>query len=157
MSKTSLNTNRVGGPLRQPGAILLISCYELGHQPIGLAQPVGFLEQKGYVPVTLDLSVDNFDAQHVEQARVVGISVPMHTALSLGCQVAEHIRQSNPNAHICFYGLYASLNAKFLLDHLADSVIGGEYETPLVNLLDELTELKSFQRSEEHTSELQSH
>jgi len=145
VSKTSLNTNRVGGPLRQPGAILLISCYELGHQPIGLAQPVGFLEQKGYVPVTLDLSVENFDAQHVEQARVVGISVPMHTALSLGCQVAERIRQSNPNAHICFYGLYASLNAKFLLDHLADSVIGGEYETPLVNLLDELTKLQSFQ------------
>jgi radical SAM superfamily enzyme YgiQ (UPF0313 family) len=130
--------NITGKPLQQPGAVLLISCYELGHQPIGLAQPVGFLEQKGYVPNTLDLSVEEFDSQRVEQARVVGISVPMHTALSLGCQVAERIRQTNPNVHICFYGLYASLNAEYLLGHLADSVIGGEYETPLVNLLNRL-------------------
>ena len=111
MSRPSSPINIAGGPLQQPGAVLLISCYELGHQPIGLAQPVGFLEQKGYAPFTLDLSVEEFDAQRVEQARVVGISVPMHTALSLGCQVAERIRQTNPNAHICFYGLYASLNA----------------------------------------------
>lgn len=137
-SNTLSPKNKARGPLHQPGAILLISCYELGHQPIGLAQPVGFLEQKDYAPCTLDLSVEDFDAQRVEQARVVGISVPMHTALSLGCQVAERIRQANPNAHICFYGLYASLNAEYLLEHLADSVIGGEYETPLVNLLEEL-------------------
>lgn len=133
-------------PLQQAGAILLISCYELGHQPIGLAQPVGFLEQKGYTPYTLDLSVEKFDAPRVKHAQVVCISVPMHTALSLGCQAAEHIRHINPNAHICFYGLYASLNAEFLLKHLADSVIGGEYETPLVNLLDQLAKDQPTQR-----------
>jgi radical SAM superfamily enzyme YgiQ (UPF0313 family) len=135
---TSSLTHISGTALQQPETILLISCYELGHQPIGLAQPVGFLEQKGYVPATLDLSVEKFDVHRVQHAQVVGISVPMHTALSLGCQVAARIRQINPNAHICFFGLYASLNAKYLLEHLADSVIGGEYETPLVNLLDQL-------------------
>ena len=143
MSHSSSTTNSASEALQQAGAILLISCYELGHQPIGLAQPIGFLEQKGYAPYTLDLSVEKFDAQRVEQARVVGISVPMHTALSLGCQVAERIRHTNPHAHICFYGLYASLNAEFLLGHFADSVIGGEYETPLVNLLDQLTHSQS--------------
>jgi len=131
MNHPSSTTNSASETLQQPGAILLISCYELGHQPIGLAQPTGFLEQKGYAPFTLDLSVEDFDTQRVELAQVVGISVPMHTALSLGCQVAERIRHTNPNTHICFYGLYASLNAEFLLDHLADSVIGGEYEKPL--------------------------
>jgi radical SAM superfamily enzyme YgiQ (UPF0313 family) len=151
-SNTSSLKNSVGGTLRQPGAILLISCYELGHQPIGLAQPVGFLEQKGYAPCTLDLSVESFDVQRVEQARLVGISVPMHTALSLGCQVAERIRQTNPNAHICFYGLYASLNAAYLLGHLADSVIGGEYETPLVNLLDQLANTQSAQNTPHGTA-----
>ncbi len=138
MSKTSSPTIIADRPLQQAGAILLISCYELGHQPIGLAQPVGFLEQKGYAPYTLDLSVEKFDEQRVAQAHVVGISVPMHTALSLGCQVAERVRQLNSNAHICFFGLYASLNAEYLLKHQADSVIGGEYEIPLVNLLDHL-------------------
>ncbi|GJL64484.1 MAG: radical SAM protein [Nitrospirales bacterium] len=144
MNRLSLPTNQARESLQQPGAILLISCYELGHQPIGLAQPVGFLEQKGYTPLTLDLSVSDFDVSHVKQAHVVGISVPMHTALSLGCQVAERIRRINPNAHICFYGLYASLNAEYLLSHLADSVIGGEYETPLMNLLEQLASSQSF-------------
>ena len=152
ISHSSPPTNKAGGPLQQSGAILLISCYELGHQPIGLAQPTGFLEQKGYAPFTLDLSVEDFDTQRVELARVVGISVPMHTALSLGCQVAERIRHTNPNAHICFYGLYASLNAEFLLDHLADSVIGGEYEKPLVNLLNELANPQSSETTLQDTN-----
>ena len=29
--------------LREPGAILLVSCYELGHQPLAVASPVGYL------------------------------------------------------------------------------------------------------------------
>ncbi|MDX2347499.1 MAG: CUAEP/CCAEP-tail radical SAM protein, partial [Nitrospirota bacterium] len=151
MSHPSSPTNMTSRPLQQPGAILLISCYELGHQPIGLAQPVGFLEQKGYAPCTLDLSVEDFDAQRVHQARVVCISVPMHTALSLGCQVAERVRHTNANAHICFYGLYASLNAEYLLEHLADSVIGGEYETPLVSLLDQLANSQCSQHTPHDT------
>ena len=121
--------------LRRPGAILLISCYELGHQPIGIAQPLGFLGQAGYAPAGLDIAVEEFDAEPVRQARFVGISVPMHTALRLGVRVAEEIRTINPECHICFYGLYASLNAEYLLDHVADSVVGGEYEIPLVNLM----------------------
>jgi len=125
-----------GQSLRQAGAILLISCYELGHQPIGLAQPVAFLEQAGYAPAGLDIAVEEFDAERVRRARFVGISVPMHTALRLGARAAELIREINPASHICFFGLYASINAEYLLQHAADSVIGGEYEIPLVNLVE---------------------
>ena len=94
--------------LRQPGAIMLVSCYELGHQPLGIAQPIGFLEQAGFAPVGLDIAVDNIDESALRLARFVGISVPMHTALRLGVRVAELIRRINPACHICFYGLYAS-------------------------------------------------
>ena len=124
--------------LRRPGAVLLISCYELGHQPVGVAQPMGFLEQADYAPAALDISVEEFDAERVKQAWFIGISVPMHTALRLGVRVAELIREVNPTSHICFFGLYASINAEYLLSHVADSVIGGEYETPLVNLVNAL-------------------
>ncbi len=124
--------------LRQPGAVVLISCYELGHQPIGVAQPLGFLEQAGYRPLGLDISVEALNETALGHASFVGISVPMHTALRLGLRVAELIRTINPSAHICFYGLYASLNADFLLEAAADSVIGGEYEVPLVGLLEAL-------------------
>lgn len=124
--------------LRVPGAILLISCYELGHQPIGLALSLGFLERVGFRPDGMDLAVEAFDLARVRRARFIGISVPMHTALRLGVRVAEEVRAQLAECHICFYGLYASLNAEYLLEHYADSVIGGEYEEALVNLVESL-------------------
>ena len=124
--------------LRRPGAILLISCYELGHQPIGIAQPIGFLEQAGYCPAGLDIAVEKIDSQSIGRATFVGISVPMHTALRLGVRVAALIRRVNASCHICFYGLYASINAEYLLSEVADSVVGGEYEIPLVALVQAL-------------------
>ena len=129
---------QVAADLRGPGSILLISCYELGHQPLGIASPLAFLERAGYAPDALDISVERLDVEKVARAHFVGVSVPMHTALRLGVQVAERVRQINPGCHICLYGLYASLNADYLLDHIADSVIGGEFETPLVSLVQAL-------------------
>jgi radical SAM superfamily enzyme YgiQ (UPF0313 family) len=126
------------GRLRQPGAILLIACYELGHQPLGIASPVGFLEQAGYVPDALDIAIERLDAEKVARARFIGIAVPMHTALRLGVRVAQRIRVLNPSCHICCYGLYASLNADYLLAHGVDSIIGGEFEAPLVALIESL-------------------
>jgi radical SAM superfamily enzyme YgiQ (UPF0313 family) len=121
-------------------SILLVSCYELGHQPVGVASPRGFLERVGYASETLDIAVEPLDETKVAGAWFVGISVPMHTALRLGVRAAERIREINPECHICFYGLYASLNADYLLQHVADSVIGGEYEEPLVDLIKALDE-----------------
>jgi radical SAM superfamily enzyme YgiQ (UPF0313 family) len=128
------------GALRRPGALLLISCYELGHQPLGIAWPLGFLERAGFRPEALDISVEPFDAEKVARACFVGISVPMHTALRLGVRCAAEVRRLNPAAHICLYGLYASLNADHLLENVADSVIGGEFEAPLLGLVQALGE-----------------
>src|SRR5688572_6994262 len=126
--------------LKEPGAILLLSCYELGHQPLGLAMTGAFLEQAGFRPRMLDLSLEKLDQPRVQGAQFVGISVPMHTALRLGTQAARRVREMNPGCHICFYGLYASLNAEYLLASVADSVIGGEYEDSLVSLAQYLNE-----------------
>lgn len=128
----------VPASLKEPGAILLVSCYELGHQPLALASPLGFLERAGYAPATLDISVERFDAGKAARARFAGVSVPMHTALLLGVRLAAEVRQVNPDCHICFYGLYASLNAEYLLAHGGDSVIGGEFESALVALVETL-------------------
>ena len=116
-------------------SILLVSCYELGHQPAGIAMPLGLLRRAGYDADTMDVSVEGFDKDKVKQARFVGISVPMHTALRLGLRVAHEIRSLNPDCHICFYGLYAALNSDYLLNTVADSVIGGEFEETLCRLV----------------------
>ena len=121
--------------MRQPGTILLISCYELGHQPLHLASLSTMLGQAGYQPVLVDTAVESLSDEAIRRARFVGISVPMHTALRLGQQVARRVRTLNPRAHICFYGLYALLNAAYLLREHIDSAIGGEYEEPLLRLI----------------------
>jgi radical SAM superfamily enzyme YgiQ (UPF0313 family) len=120
--------------LREAGAVLLVSCYELGHQPAALAFPLAFLERAGYAPAALDLSVESLDEPAVRRARLVAISVPMHTALRLGVRAAECIRALNPAVSICFYGLYAVLNRDYLLERHADAVLGGESEEQLVAL-----------------------
>src|SRR5579884_3463425 len=124
--------------MRTKGEILLVSCYELGHQPFHLASLAAMLEQAGYSPVCIDTAVEPLTVRAMRRARFVGISVPMHTALRLGEQIAQRVRKINPNAHICFYGLYALLNADHLLQEVIDSAIGGEYEVPMLKLLEAL-------------------
>jgi radical SAM superfamily enzyme YgiQ (UPF0313 family) len=128
------------GNLSEPGAVLLVSCYELGHQPMGLAWPAAFLSRAGFQPVCLDTSVEGLAPEPIRAARFVAISAPMHTAVRLGFLAAGHIREWNPDCRICFFGLYAWLNAEYLLGRFADYVIGGEYEEPLVRLLQALQE-----------------
>jgi radical SAM superfamily enzyme YgiQ (UPF0313 family) len=120
--------------MREAGQVLILSCYELGHQPVAAATAGAFLTRAGFRPDVLDLSVEPLDPDKVARARLVAVSVPMHTALRRGVAAARRVRSLRPQAHVCFYGLYAVLNAGYLLDGLADSVIGGEFEEPLTRL-----------------------
>lgn len=132
--------------MRDLGDIVLVSCYELGHQPLAVASPLAFLRENGFAPTCLDLSVDPLDDAadaKLARARLVAISVPMHTALRLGVRVATRVRRLNPQVHICFYGLYAPLNAGYLLSSGADTVRGGEYEVALVQLAQAVAEGRS--------------
>src|SRR5215470_2627628 len=122
--------------MKAPGEVLLVACYELGHQPLAVAWPAAFLERRDYAPAVMDVSVEPFDLERARRAKLVAISVPMHTALRLGVMVAERVRAVNPTAHVCFYGLYAHLNASHLLERHADSVLAGESESALVDLAD---------------------
>ena len=124
--------------MKAPGSILLVACYELGHQPLAVAWPAAFLEREGYAPAVMDVSVEPFDAERVKRAKLVAISVPMHTALRLGVTVARRMRAVNPACHVVFYGLYATLNAKHLLAGIADTVMSGEIEAALIDLVRKL-------------------
>ncbi|GAB4577910.1 MAG: CUAEP/CCAEP-tail radical SAM protein [Anaerolineales bacterium] len=117
-------------------SILLLSLYELGHQPHGLASPLAVLAQAGLSAHTVDLAVEPFPTELAAHADFIGISVPMHTALRLAVETARRIRTLNPRANICFYGLYASLNESYLrASGLADHILAGEYEAPLLDWL----------------------
>ncbi|MHB8420963.1 MAG: CUAEP/CCAEP-tail radical SAM (seleno)protein [Myxococcales bacterium] len=119
--------------MREPGAICLVSCYELGHAPAGIAMPLAFLERAGFRPSVVDLAVEPIDAR-LERARLVLISVPMHTALRLGLRLLDRLRELNPGARVVFHGLYAQANRELLLARGAEAVLAGEHEEALVSL-----------------------
>ncbi len=119
--------------------VLLISTYELGHQPLHVASPAGALQRAGHQVRCLDLSVQPWDQDAVGWAQAIGFSVPMHTAMRLALSAARRIRREHPRLPICLYGLYAAVSHELVIGEHADRVIAGEYEPALVAWIDSLT------------------
>ena len=130
--------------------VVLISTYELGHQPFGLASPAAWLREAGAQVTCLDLAVERLDEQAIAAADLVAFYVPMHTATRLAASFVERVKRLNPNAHLCFYGLYAPVNEEYLRGLGAGTILGGEFEEGLVALVERLAAER--QRSARHGS-----
>ena len=116
--------------------VVLISTYELGRQPFGLASPAAWLRERGHSVRCLDLSREPLDESAILQADLVAFHVPMHTATRLAVELIEPVRRMNPRAKLCFYGLYAPVNEAWLRRLGVDAILGGEFEQGLVDLAD---------------------
>src|SRR3989440_1991343 len=112
--------------------LLLVSTYELGHQPLHVASPAAALRRAGHDVRCVDRSVERWDRAAVDWAEAVAFSVPMHTAMRLAMRAAQAVRRARPGLPICFYGLYAPVSRDLTLGRLADRLIAGEYEPALV-------------------------
>jgi radical SAM superfamily enzyme YgiQ (UPF0313 family) len=118
--------------------VLLISTYELGHQPLHVASPAAALRRAGHEARCLDLSVQPWDPGVLEWTQAVGFSVPMHTAMRLALSAGRRVRREHPGLPICFYGLYATVSRELVEREFAARVIAGEYEPALTAWVDEL-------------------
>ncbi|HEX2456619.1 MAG TPA: CUAEP/CCAEP-tail radical SAM protein [Vicinamibacterales bacterium] len=111
---------------------LLISTYDLGRQPFGLASAAAALRAAGIESSLADLSRERLSEDAVMRADAVAFFLPMHTATRLALPVIDRVRRLNPRARLCGYGLYAPLNASLLRERGVTTVIGGEFEDSLV-------------------------
>lgn len=123
---------------KNPLKIVLISTYELGRQPFGLASPAAWLRKEGFDVNPVDASINLLPEKEISQADVVAFYIPMHTAARLATEQLKKIKHINPNAHFCFYGLYAPVNENYLRELGAHTILGGEFEEELVNLCKQL-------------------
>jgi radical SAM superfamily enzyme YgiQ (UPF0313 family) len=113
---------------------LLLSTYDLGRQPFGLASPAAWLRQAGFDVVCIDLTRTPLDEGAVRDAGLIAFFLPMHTATRLALPVIDRVKSLNPSARLCAYGLYAPLNARVLRERGIQTILGPEFEADLVAL-----------------------
>ena len=114
--------------------VLLISTYDLGRQPFGLASPAAWLREAGVQVTCADLSRDKLPEDAVRGADLVAFFLPMHTATRLAVPVIERVRALTGSAVLCAYGLYAPLNAAVLRERGVTHILDGEFEASLRDL-----------------------
>lgn len=113
---------------------LLISTYEMGRQPFGLASAAAWLRAAGWEVASVDLTRDRLPPESLAAASLVGLHLPMHTATRLAGPVVAAIRRARPDVRVAAFGLYAPLNAAWLRSLGVDDVLGGEFEEELQRL-----------------------
>jgi radical SAM superfamily enzyme YgiQ (UPF0313 family) len=112
--------------------VLLISTYDMGRQPFGLASPAAWLLEAGMDVRCADLAKEKLADEAILDAEAVGFFLPMHTATRLALPVIDRVRALNPAARLVAYGLYAPLNDALLRERGVSDVLGGEFEEDLV-------------------------
>jgi radical SAM superfamily enzyme YgiQ (UPF0313 family) len=113
---------------------LLVSTYDLGRQPFGLASPAAWLGRIGWEVDCADVSKDRLTDQRIASADLIAFHLPMHTATRLSTPLIANARRVNPTARLCAYGLYAPPNRQFLSSLGVDDVLGGEFEEALTRV-----------------------
>jgi radical SAM superfamily enzyme YgiQ (UPF0313 family) len=113
--------------------VVLISTYELGHQPFGLASPAAWLRREGHELQCIDTSQQALRDHEstIAAADVVAFYLPMHTATRIAMHAIRRVRGLNPRARLCAYGLYAPMNEDLLRELGVEKIIGGEFEREL--------------------------
>jgi radical SAM superfamily enzyme YgiQ (UPF0313 family) len=113
---------------------LLVSTYDLGRQPFGLASPAAWLRRAGVPTDCVDTSRERLTDEQLAGASLVAFYLPMHTATRLAGGLIARARRVNPAARLAAYGLYAPLNEQWLREKGVAHVLGPECEDALVGL-----------------------
>jgi radical SAM superfamily enzyme YgiQ (UPF0313 family) len=111
--------------------VVLVSTYEMGRQPFGVASAAAWLGRAGWDVRPVDAGKAPLEDAVLASADLIAFHLPMHTATRLAGPVIVRARRVNPSARLCGFGLYAPLNAAWLTSLGVDDVIGGEFEEAL--------------------------
>lgn len=110
---------------------LLVSTYDLGRQPFGVASAAAWLARDGIEVECLDLAVEAFDEERVRRADAIALYLPMHTATRVAARRLPRIRALAPGAALAGFGLYAAANREHLASLGVRAVFAGEFEADL--------------------------
>ena len=114
--------------------VLLVSTYDLGRQPFGVASPAAWLRREGVDVSSVDVAKGPLDDERIAAADIVAFYLPMHTAARLAMPLVSRAARVSPGARLVAYGLYAQLNEASLRARGVHEVLGPEAEAALVAL-----------------------
>jgi radical SAM superfamily enzyme YgiQ (UPF0313 family) len=120
----------IAGPM---SSALLISTYEMGRQPFGIASAAAWLRAGGWNVRSIDAAKEKLTSDRLAGADLIAFHLPMHTATRLAGPIVAAARRVNPGASIAAFGLYAPLNEEWLRSLGVDAVFGGEFEASLTS------------------------
>ena len=123
--------------------VVLVSPYELGRQPFGLAEAAAWLRDAGFPVRCIDLSRERLDPGALREAGLVAVHLPMHTAGRIAAAAFDRLRELAPRARLAVFGLYAPVNEAYFRELGAEAVLGGEVEPALVALARECRDAAS--------------
>ena len=124
-----------GGPGSAPDRVFevaLVSPYELGRQPFGLAEAAAWLQDAGFEVRCIDLSRERLEPSALRDAGLVAVHLAMHTAGRIAAAAFPRMRELAPRARFAVFGLYAPVNEAYFRELGAEAVLGGEVEPALV-------------------------
>ncbi len=130
--------------------VVLLSTYDLGRPPVGLASPAAWLRRAGFDVHIVDVSREVLAPDVVTDAGLVAAYLPMHTATRLALPVLDDVRQRAPSAVLCAYGLYAPLNETLLRDSGVSVIIGPESEQHLVDIARDIADGRPLRSVDTH-------
>jgi hypothetical protein len=84
---------------------LLISTYEMGRQPFGLASAAAWLRAAGWSVATIDAAKETLRPEQLSGPELIAFHLPMHTATRLAGPVIAAARRLNRSARIGAFGL----------------------------------------------------
>src|SRR4030095_4385931 len=77
--------------------VLLISTYDLGRQPFGLASPAAWLRREGITVDCVDTSREPLTDASIAEAGLIAFYLPMHTATRLAAPLLARVRRVDPS------------------------------------------------------------
>lgn len=119
---------------RDKRRVVLISTYDLGRQPFGLASAAAWFDESQWEIVVRDTSRDVLVASDLVDACIVAWFLPMHTAVRLAVPQIRRVLAWAPTATLCAFGLYAPMCERTLRLEGVHVVLGPESEAELAAL-----------------------
>ena len=117
------------------GSSVLVSIFEGGYQPLNALTGLAALRSAGHDTDFIDAYVEGVDIARLSRYDTIIFPVPLFDSLMSAVRICEDLERAGCTAERVMFGQYATINASFLSSRYADHVVTGEWEAPLISLL----------------------